>query len=387
MPAHFPLYSTSVAHAAQINTLNPELPQANVGLWFTRFYDGFDAAWEIDAASKGNFIEATARLSDRQDRTSIERLKAFAQRQRTLCEALGGQCMTLTTEAPLVTGTGLSHPVENGFTFHPTLGMPYLPSAGVKGLLRAWTEVWAGLSGEDRRERVALWFGTAKGTEGPEDDAAGTLVFFDAVPADRVTLGRDVLTPHMGDWYEKGDRLNEQNFAKVAPGDWHSPVPSPFLVLKKGARLQFGIAPRLTGDATHDARARAAVGPALEALKAALAWIGAGAKTAAGYGRLIDSDARQAEARTQALAEAGIASGQVEWPAAALAWNKGKVELTVSGPDGGRCVLTQQPARDMRASLSPADVKKLDNSKPVKAHATVEKQGNLFRLLALRSAG
>jgi CRISPR-associated protein Cmr6 len=109
-------------------------------------------------------------------------------------------------------------------------------------------------------------------------------VFFDAVPADQVTLGRDVLTPHMGGWYEKGSDLNAQNFASVAPGDWHSPVPSPFLVLKKGARLQFGIAPRLTGDPAHDATARAAVAPALDALKDALEWIGAGAKTAAGYG-------------------------------------------------------------------------------------------------------
>ena len=286
MPSHFPLYRASAEHAAQINTLNPELPRANVGLWFTRFYDGFDPAWEIDADSKRQFIEATVKLSDRQDNTCVQQVRAFAVRQRVLCEALGGQCMTLTTEAPLVTCTGLSHPVENGFTFHPTLGLPYLPAAGVKGLLRAWTEVWAGLSDDDRRERVALWFGTAKGAEDPQEDAAGALVFFDAVPADRVTLECDVLTPHMGGWYERGDRLSAQNFATVAPGDWHSPVPSPFLVLKKGAKLQFGIAPRLTGHAAHDAAARAAVAPALEALKAALEWIGAGAKTAAGYGRM-----------------------------------------------------------------------------------------------------
>jgi CRISPR-associated protein Cmr6 len=202
-----------------------------------------------------------------------------------------------------------------------------------------------------------------------------------------VTLGCDVLTPHMGGWYEQGDRLSERNFASVAPGDWHSPVPSPFLVLEKGAKLQFGIAPRLTGEAAHDAHARAAVGLALAALKAALEWIGAGAKTAAGYGRLVDVASRQAEEHKQALAEAGISAGQVEWPAADVAWNKGKVELTVRSPDGGRSVKTQQPARDLRSQLSAADQKKLDSGKTVKAHATVEQQGNNYTLQSLRSLG
>jgi CRISPR-associated protein Cmr6 len=383
----FPFYRGSADQARQIDTLNPELPQANVGLWFTRFYDGFDPAWEIDARSKGDFIKATAALSDKQDKASTERLKAFAVRQKTLCEALGGQCVTLTTDGPLVTGTGLSHPVENGFTFHPTTGMPYLPASGVKGLLRGWTEVWAGLSDDERRARVALWFGAVKDKDGQGQDEAGALVFFDAVPADRVTLGCDVLTPHMGGWYEQGDRLSERNFASVAPGDWHSPVPSPFLVLEKGAKLQFGIAPRLTGEAAHDAHARAAVGLALAALKAALEWIGAGAKTAAGYGRLVDVASRQAEEHKQALAEAGISAGQVEWPAADVAWNKGKVELTVRSPDGGRSVKTQQPARDLRSQLSAADQKKLDSGKTVKAHATVEQQGNNYTLQSLRSLG
>lgn len=326
MPSSFPLYSTSAAQAAQINTLNPELPQANVGLWFTRFYDGFDTTWAIGPESKGQFIEATVALCNKQDNACVLQVRAFAVRQRLLCEAVGGRCMTLTTEASLVTGAGLSHPVENGFTFHPTTGLPYLPAAGVKGLLRAWTEVWAGLSDEARRERVALWFGALKGEDSQTEDAAGALVFFDAVPADRVTLGRDVLTPHMGGWYEQGDRLDTGNFTTVAPGDWHSPVPSPFLVLKKGARLQFGIAPRLTGQAAHDERARAAVGEALEALKEALAWIGAGAKTAAGYGLMAfrpegqrQSDQDLADYRNklveQATAKARVQAKQVMSPA------------------------------------------------------------------------
>ena len=36
----------------------------------------------------------------------------------------------------LVTGMGNPHPLESGFTWHPTLGMPYLPGSAV-GLVRA----------------------------------------------------------------------------------------------------------------------------------------------------------------------------------------------------------------------------------------------------------
>lgn len=381
-----PHYAASARHSAGLDPQH--LPQAHVGLWFTRFYNGFDAvSWEIDTDSKRRFIDATVTLAARQSDASVERLKAYARRQLALCEALGGQCRTLTTDAPLITGSGLSHPVENGFSFHPSTGVPYLPGSSVKGLLRAWVEVWAELSDDERRERVALWFGTVKGEDGQAQDEAGALVFFDAVAADRVALACDVLTPHMGLWYEKGERVSAHTVADVAPGDWHSPVPSPFLVLAKGARLQFGLAPRCTGNPDHDARARAAVPQALQALAMALEWTGAGAKTAAGYGRLVDLEARQATQRAEAFEAAGIAAGTLEWPQADLSWNKGKVELTVRGPAGGRAVVTQQPARDLRAQLSAADGKKLDNGKPVRAHATVEQQGNSYRLVGLRSLG
>jgi hypothetical protein len=48
----FPFYRGSADQARQIDTRSPELPQANVGLWFTRFYDGFkEPSWEIDTDS------------------------------------------------------------------------------------------------------------------------------------------------------------------------------------------------------------------------------------------------------------------------------------------------------------------------------------------------
>lgn len=380
----FPFYKDS-ARVADGLASRQTLPQAHLGLWFTRFYDGFTApAWDIDTDSKRGFIDRTVQLSTQQDGAGRVRIKALAERQQKLCEALGGRCCTLTAEGPLVTGTGLSHPVENGFTFHPTTGMPYLPASGVKGLLRAWVEVWADLPDAERRDRVALWFGAVEGQDEQDAHSAGALIFFDALPTAPVALRCDILTPHMGKWYERGDELTAHNYASTAPGDWHSPVPSSFLVADRGAAFVFGIAPRCTGDAGHDARARAAVPQALQALQQALEWIGAGAKTAGGYGRMIDKAARDAQQLQQALAESGLASGEEAWPDAAVTWNKGKVELKV-GHQGRSCSLTQQAARDMRSQLAPADLKKLDNGKTVKARAVVEVKGNLIRLVSLAS--
>lgn len=380
--ASYPFYRASAAQAQALGRV-PNLPNANIGLWFTRFYDGFKApSWEIDTESKRGFIDVTVKIA-KQGTHGKAHLEGMAKRQKNLCEALGGVCHTLRTSAPLLTGSGLSHPVENGFTFHPTLGVPYLPASGVKGVLRAWVEVWSDLPEDERQRRIAHWFGAAKGTEGlPEDqqEQAGALIFFDALPLDWIDLRCDILTPHMGKWYEKGGSLTQADFAQAAPGDWYSPVPSPFLVVDRGASFLFGIAPRCTGDAQQDALAREAAGEAMETLLLALEWVGYGAKTAAGYGRLHDKEAEHAKE----LVAAGIAQGQEEWPQAQVSWNKGKVELVVQGTNN-RCVLMQQPARDMRAKLSAVDQSKLDKGKPVKAVAVVEQQGNQYRLVDIKS--
>lgn len=369
--ASYPFYRASAAQAAALGRV-PQLPQANIGLWFTRFYGGFKApSWEIDKDSKRGFIDATAQLADEQGKAGKDRLAAMAKRQENLCEALGGVCRTLQSTAPLLTGSGLSHPVENGFTFHPTLGVPYLPASGVKGLLRAWVEVWSDLADDERERRIAHWFGAAKGREGlPEElgEQAGALIFFDALPLDWIRLRCDILTPHMGKWYEKGGELTPADFAQAAPGDWYSPVPSPFLVVDRGARFLFGIAPRCTGDAAKDALAREAASQAMEALVMALEWVGYGAKTAAGYGLMIDTNNWP----------------KTIWPQARVSWNKGKSELLVEGPSG-RCSLTQQAARDKRQQLGAADQAKLDKGKTIQASATVMRQGNQLTLMQLSS--
>ncbi len=66
------------------------------------------------------------------------------------------------------------------------------------------------------------------------------------------------------------------------PGDWMSPEPIQFLTVAPGQEFLFTLAPRLPEDEEN----MGDVELAIAWLEEALAWMGAGAKTAAGYGRL-----------------------------------------------------------------------------------------------------
>jgi hypothetical protein len=106
---------------------------------------------------------------------------------------------------------------------------------------------------------------------GPEPKAglhAGSVIFLDALPVEPVALDADVMTPHYGPWYQKGD----------PPGDWHSPTPIPFLTVAPGQTFQFALLPRTPADKA-DCETTATL------LKDALQTLGAGAKTAVGYGQ------------------------------------------------------------------------------------------------------
>lgn len=378
----YPLYTTS-AQAAHAWGQNVHLDAPNVGLWWTRFYEGFTPDWQVETRSKKDFIERTAKWASQSGHA--RHAADLALRQKQLCESLGGATLLLETTGPMVTGSGISHPVENGFTFHPTLGLPYLPASGVKGLLRAWVEEW--MTHESPEQRDALvreWFGHSG--NGQDDKAsAGSLVFFDALPAGAVSMGCDVMTPHMGKWYEKGDAIGNDNFGQVAPSDWHSPVPVPFLVVRKGVKFQWAIAPRQSGEPSTAARRQEAVKRALQELKNALEWVGAGAKTAVGYGRLVDVAAEEVQRAQASLQSSGIALGQEEWPAAKASWNKGKVELLVEQSGKKAVPLLQQKARDMRSQLKAEDIAKLEKGKPVTIRAIVDVKGNQAELVSIHS--
>lgn len=250
------------------------------GLWFERFFNKYDAEWILADQDKSDWIDSVSGIVG-----DSKQINQFVGSQQQLVSRLSGVTQVFETEWNFVTGMGNSHPVENGFSWHPTLGTPYLSGASVKGLVRAWIENWSGLEHAESKAACLKWFGSEskEPKEQDEKNRAGSIIFFDAVPYGPVSLGCDIMTPHMKDWYAKGGSISDlSRDASAIPADWHEPVPVPFLVVKK-AKFLFSVAAR-TQDAKKD------IGQVLEVLGYALEYLGAGAKTAAGYGRMTPDE-------------------------------------------------------------------------------------------------
>ena len=259
-----PLYNSVAKH--------PPSRDANghAGLWFDKFCNTWlvkDTAWSM--SSQGNdkdgpklkWINTLAGKS-----VGVHgQIEECASRIVRLVKSREGICAIFTTESRFVTGLGRSHPVENGFAWHPTLGMPYLPGSSVKGMVRAWAEQET--DPRPASEELDRLLG--------KQNSAGSVCFLDALPIKPVKLEADVMTPHYAGWSENDD----------PPGDWRSPTPIPFLTTAAGTSFLFGIIPLRHASAQDLMLVESWIQDALE-------WAGAGAKTAIGYGRLARDEER-----------------------------------------------------------------------------------------------
>nr|MDT0252060.1 type III-B CRISPR module RAMP protein Cmr6 [Endozoicomonas sp.] len=247
-------------------------PVANFhkGLWFERFFTYSNLPGKVEESDKKSAIEDV-----RGEAGNNGQLNRFAERQIKLVNNLDGQFQIFSLDWHFVTGMGNEHPVENGFLWHPVLGTPYLQGSSIKGLLRSWLE-----QNEVSREILHQWFGSAAKKPEPRDkeNQAGGFIFHDAIPVKSPTVAADIMTPHMGKWYEKGGQNNPANQPETVPADWHNPVPVPFLVTKDAAFL-FAVSPRTQEMAGQ-------MDLVMEELGNALEWLGAGAKTSVGYGSM-----------------------------------------------------------------------------------------------------
>jgi CRISPR-associated protein Cmr6 len=201
------------------------------------------------------------------------------------------------SSGPLTLHLSRATALENaGIALHPIYGFAYLLGSGLKGLARAWAErIWleAPPQKDDRKTAIRLIrdvFGYAPNSEGGKDwipeeigrdpgGSAGAVVFHDGWPMRWPKLIVDVVGVHHPKYYQ----TDEKEEPVPAPGDWEDPVPTTFLAVDSGSEFEFAVEPRRP---SHEGLARQA---ALW-LKAALADWGAGAKTAAGYGRIISDD-------------------------------------------------------------------------------------------------
>lgn len=237
---------------------------SHTGLWYDKFCNTWNAEWENGrnkekgsnkeyGLDKSKWINTIAGKKVGDEKALAE----STERLLRIVSAQNGVLFVLTSESRFVTGLGRNHPVENGFVWHPTLGVPYLPGSSLKGMLHAWA------SWEAKYECSSIDLDTIFGSQ----KAIGQLIIFDLLPMEPVKLEADVMTPHYAAWSPD-----------EPPGDWRSPVPIPFLVVTEGIKL-------LCGMALNGGENKYLLDKVQTWLVDAIKWAGAGAKTSAGYGR------------------------------------------------------------------------------------------------------
>jgi len=364
----------------------PTPRNGHAGLWFERFFNAYPDDWrpDRDDAAKKAWIEKrtawmnklTGMLGDR------SACVAASERLARLCAALGGESRMYTGTWHFATGLGNPHPVENGFLWHSTLGAPYIPGSAVKGLVRSWVEAWMPFEEETQRcATLYRWFGSedknfkerkrlrGEGFQPPSlgrdfDTVAGAFLFFDALPTGPVTIKTDVMTPHMGKWYEQGGEIASVGEADKLPSDWHDPIPVCFLVADK-PRFQFCVAPRRAESKDEIPHVMQALGDALELL-------GAGAKTAVGYGIM-----------TADKAASSPAGDKDEWPGVTLSFQPGSTEIGASHGDA-KAFVSGEEAKKLLEGFSASRKKKLKKGE-LRATLVVEKIGGKnWKIVAIK---
>jgi len=239
------------------------LQTPNLSLRYYKLADMYQSDFNETEKDRSAFFRITRQLSARPEYSL-----AFATRQKHL--ELIGTVFTLTTAKRLLFGVGYSHPLEIGFTFDWTTGLPIIPGSSLKGVARSFAK--------ENKERCQVDDALIDKVFGPENsEHAGEIIFFPAHPC--LTIGQtflelDVMTPHYAPYYQKPQ--------EKPPADWYSPVPLHFLTVPVGIKYCFRLADRFNhGWKEVDSPL---LKTAKQLLKSALIEQGVGAKTSVDYG-------------------------------------------------------------------------------------------------------
>jgi CRISPR-associated protein Cmr6 len=243
---------------------------ANIGLLYDRYADIWSGpagrpAWKPETpknekSMRQQFLDEVIEHVHKLRPHIGPLLEAHHKRREELWSSLNTKVVRkLNLVAPFVSGLGMAHSLEVGFIWDHNLGVPYLPGTGLKGLARAWAKHWKPMSDETDFLRI---FGDLN------DFGAGSIVFHALYPLEPPELRLDLLNPHFKEYYEENKD----------PGDWCSPTPVFFLTVPPGTTFITAIHARPNRAKPGDLE------KAEQCLLEALANLGAGAKTAVGYG-------------------------------------------------------------------------------------------------------
>ncbi|MHB1492251.1 MAG: type III-B CRISPR module RAMP protein Cmr6 [Thermoplasmataceae archaeon] len=243
----------------------------NAGLWYDKFFDLWDLSDNVPKIEKNKKLEWINTVTKDVVGDS-ELLKEYVERRKELIQLNIGKNIYFQTTSRFVSGIGRSHPIENGFTWHHTLGVPFLPGSSIKGMVRDWAKNWE-KDLDNNSDTLKRIFGSVSSSiEVQEKNRIGSVIFMDAFPVKPVKLATDIMTPHYEPYYSSKKR-NEN-----PPADYYDPQVIPFLTVDKGQEFLFTL---ILGKNSKDDD----IEIASKWLKNSIATIGAGAKTAVGYGR------------------------------------------------------------------------------------------------------
>ena len=262
-------------------------PEFNFGLYFNK---GLYAYWKTQKTMRFPMYQFQAQKEAQEALDTYHKirpnleviLKQKNQEIEALCQAFKASGYevwdnTYTLKSPLIVGLGNAHPTERGFTFHWTLGVPYIPAESIKGVVRLaylvekaqedpdFFEHWA-------REDNLFWDELSKpfGRMEKEGKSAerGKVVFLDALPVGPHELTLEITTCHYPEYYE----------GKRGPTEDQHPRPLPFLAVAPGNEFRFIMLIQEELGETLKEKVK-------KAFQAALAEHGFGAKTSLGHGR------------------------------------------------------------------------------------------------------
>jgi len=223
-----------------------------------------------------------------------------ARLKRWLALTEGAQRFRMRLRSRMMVGLGGKGSLEVGLTLDHVTGLPIIPGSAIKGAVRSYALLMIAqeqgmqfdpgqpdimnrelekleeriISGEDQSASAAH-FRTAFGTQ----EAAGAFIFYDAVPTGSMEHGlfaADVMTPHFVRYYT--------NSGTSPPRDDDNPNPVSFITVDAGVEFAFALGARQSLQLT-DRDMNWGLGVMLEALET----LGIGAKTAAGYGTLVEA--------------------------------------------------------------------------------------------------
>ena len=240
----------------------PQRGETHAGLWHDRYVRDFTTNANNDSESTvadalfGELEELVTALS------TSHYAKCFNNWYAAISNQPGIYWRTARSTTRILVGLGVDSVLETGLTLHHTYGVPYIPGSALKGLAASFARNQLGPDWQATSEAYLELFG--------DQTKSGAVDFLDALwapEAGKVPLAKDIMSIHQMQYYsEEGhapsdaEKLNIVSFVSVG-------------------NQQLFIIP-LAGD-------QAWCEVAFAILTQALANAGIGAKTNAGYGRII----------------------------------------------------------------------------------------------------